>query len=358
MNKKIKVLWGIVSGIAVIAAFLVFALLPYSIKPDSSSSQQKTSPKKTDLLQIDNVSFDSMEISNLIKEICSDYSLISFGNKTTDGEYSTFLHVPQSMHALTGLDKNTTYVERMNAADAIKPGLPKKEQRVLLYFLHKKLEDDNLKNLQFNAVKNQTILALMRQKPFPRELILHLIGIYHDDSMDMTIRDYCIQFLGQTYTSISEKKYRLAVKQTLFDALKFNQNIAGAAIIAIDGLVGEAEFTHSEIADTAYKLVADEKTSHIVKVSALQIAAKHNHPEALNLARQILTVNNLSTQKLPNSRTPPTPVILKMSAIATIGSKGNIEDVALIEKYRKSSDTRLRTASKATLKKLFRYKDK
>ena len=327
---------------AVMLAVAVFVFITFRHTP--SDSRHATSLEGKKLHKKDKpVVLDDKEIKSLINTICSDYGIISFGNKTKDGKYSTVLHVPQSMHVLTGIDKKATYHHRIDAADAIISKLPSREKQLLLFFLHKRLEDDNLKNLQFNAVKNQVIMALMRQKPFPQELIFHLIAIYNDEKMDMVMRDYCIQFLGQTYGKISEKKYKLAVKKTLFDALKFKQNIAGAAIIAIDGLVEEPEITRAEIAEAAYSLASDEKASHIVKVPALQIAAKHNHPEALNLARSILS---------QDSRTSHLPVILKMSAIATIGMKGNSEDVALIEKYRKSSDTRLRTAAKAALKKL------
>jgi hypothetical protein len=190
----------------------------------------------------------------------------------------------------------------------------------------------------------------MRQIPANQEFPMHLVAMYYEMDLDITWRDYCIQFLGQCYDQIDTYKNKTLVLETLFAALKDKQNIAAPVIIAIDGLSEHLGFVRSEIAEEAYKLASDDATANIVKIPALQIAAKYKHPEAANLARQLLTTPRQlnSAPRLPNT----VPVMLKMSAIATIGAHGNNRDIEILNKYRKSADIRLRTAAKAAIKKL------
>jgi len=259
----------------------------------------------------------------------------------------------------------SAYIDRMRAADALGSNLPAAEKTALLRFLHKKTSEDALAPLDLDAVKNQVAMALMRQKPSVREFPLHLIAMYHG-KLDRTWRDYCIQFLGQCYDSIGSADVKLLVRDTLFDASRDKKDIAGSAIVALDGLVGRPGFKSSDVAEIAYALAADPETADIVKIPALQIAVKHRHPKAAQLALSIL--DNSRTRALKNSRTSPLPpsrtpelehsstsqpsVILRMSAIAALGVTRDHRYADLIGKYRRSPDIRLRTAAKAALSKL------
>lgn len=309
--------------------------------------------------------------NTLINKICNQYGNIQFifhdnqfvydesGNFSGVEDFiMTSVTVPNSIKGIAGLDENFTYIDRMKATDALGENLTNPEQKALLHFLHKRRSEDKLTSLRFNSVKNQVCIALMRQIPANQEFPLHMIAMYHEkDEYGITWRDYTIQFLGQCYSQIDTAENKKAVKDTLYKALEEKQNIAAPAIIALDGLSKNSGFSKSKIADAAYKLVSDNQTANIVKIPALQIAAKYNHPKALKLARKILTGSKNSQSKILNS--PPSSsflnspsVILKMSAIATIGAHGENEDIQLLQQFRKSADIRLRVAAKAALRKL------
>lgn len=251
--------------------------------------------------------------------------------------------IPESIKGIAGLDDTFSYIDRMRAADALGKQLTKPERTALLYFLHKLPKRDSLKAIDLNSVKNQVAMALMRQTPPVDEFPMHLVAMYYS-TMDTTWRDYCVQFLGQTYDQLSSPKQRDLVRETLFAALAEKKTIAGSAIIALDGLSDHPGFLRSRIAGEAYKLAADPETADIVKIPALQIAAKYHHPKASALAKAVLK------RALPGTRPPS--VILRMSAIAALGASRDHRYAVLIKKFRNSPDVRLRTAAKAALNKL------
>jgi hypothetical protein len=281
------------------------------------------------------------------------YSHISFMEKrqsSEDGGADILLpsvHVPPAMRRITGLD-DASYVERVDLADAIK-SLNSNELTALLYFLHKHSEHDKLSLLQFNAVKNQVVLALMRQKPFPQELVSHLVTMYYDDSLDRVWRDYCIQFLGQVYKNTSPTEHRRLVKNTIVDALKHKKDIAGSAIIALDALASCNAVNSSSIGDFAYKIAADPDASETVRAPALQIAAKYRHSAALQLARDILSSSGKeSVSSSPSRNHGKSSIILQMSALAALGSAGKTaDDLDVLKSHLSDSDIRLRTAARA-----------
>lgn len=264
----------------------------------------------------------------------------SFGLPKYETVTYTSVPVPDSIKGIAGLDENFTYIDRMKAADALDENLTQPEQRALLHFLHKRTSEDKLEPIKLNSVKNQVAIALMRQIPANQEFPLHLTAMYYEkENLDLTWRDYCIQFLGQCYRQIDTYENKQAVRATLFTALEEKKNIAAPAIIAIDGLSDQPGFVCSQIAEEAYKLASDPETADLVRIPALQIAAKYKHPGAAALAKTVL-------------KDKKTPVMLKMSAIATLGAHGEKEDIELLTAYRKSADIRLRSAAKAALKKL------
>lgn len=356
--KKILLACGIILVFLLIAFFNSdFYFLLKRPTPQSNSDQ-------ANLTQITPLS--KKESNSLLNRVQNQYGNIKFishepsmffdektGKQKIEDIIITSVPVPDSLLGITGLDEKSTYQERINAADALGSNLSKSEQLALLHFLHKRTSEDRLEPMKLNAVKNQVAIALMRQVPVNSEFPLHLIAMYYDKgNIDLTFRDYSIQFLGQCYDQVSSFEYRQLVRETLFKALEENQNIAGSAIISIEGLSKKSGFIRKDIAEAAYKLASDPKTANNVKVPALQIAAKYQHPEAVKLARKFLAKSKqANTTRKSSARTP---VMLKMSAIATIGAHGEDTDIALLQKFRKSSDIRLRAAAKAAIKKLMK----
>lgn len=332
--------------------------------------KQKNTVSKTQAISIKNNQDLQHQSDSLLNNICMTYGNIefitrmqipiadefnSFGIPKYETVEYTSVPVPESIKGIAGLDENFTYQDRMKAADALGNKLSSVEQRALLHFLHKRQEDDSLTPLRFNAVKNQVCIALMGQVPANHEFPLHLIALYFEKfRMSRIMRDYCIQFLGQCYDQIDTKENKRAARTTLMKALEEKQDIAAPAIIALDWLSKRPGFNEKEIAKKAYQLASDKDTAFIVKIPALQIAARHKHPKAVALARNLL----IHSSKLQSSNhrnlksSKPIPVILQMSAVAALGDNGGPQDIKLLKKYRKSADIRLRSAAKTALKKL------
>ena len=248
------------------------------------------------------------------------------------------VEIPDTIRLIAGLEEEKGYVPRLESVNALGVELSPTEVTALLYFLHKKIGDDCIDPLELNAVKNNTVIVLMRQARIPEELAPHLIAMYYDKTLDNTWRDYCIQFMGQWYDKIHVPAEQEYVRKALDAALSDADNIPAAAIIAMSGLVGRPGFSRERVSSAAYKLCTDLRTIDTVKTAALQICAKFRNRDALPLAREIVR----------NSQNVP----LKMSAVAAIGAFGESADRELLGPLAKSGDIRIRTAAKAALRKL------
>jgi len=248
------------------------------------------------------------------------------------------VEIPGSIRLIAGLDGEKGYVPRLEAVNALGSDLSAMEVTALLFFLHKKIPDDVLEPLEFNAVKNNTVTLLMRQSRLPEELAPHLVAMYYDKTLDNTWRDYCIQFMGQWYGSIHVPSEQAHVREALDAALSDSDNIPAAAIIAMGGLAGNPGFSHERISTAALRLCTDPGTGDTVKTASLQICAKLKNREILPVARDIMK----TSENVP----------LKMSAIAVVGAIGDSSDRDTLRSFVKSGDVRMRTASKAALKKM------
>lgn len=248
------------------------------------------------------------------------------------------VEIPFSVGLIAGIETDKSYEPRIYDVSQLGRNLSDKEITALLYFLHKKAGDDVLPLLEFDAVKNDVASAIMNQERLPLEFAPHLIAMYYDRSLDDAWRDYCVQFLGQCYGKIENPQERALVRNLFNDALKDKVGIPGAALIAMTGLADNPEFDGKKIADAAYSLCIDGKVDDMIKTTALQICAKFKKREVLSIARDMIK----TSKNVP----------LKMSAVATVGAIGDNSDHDTLRSLAKSSDIRMRIASKAALKKM------
>jgi len=75
------------------------------------------------------------------------------------------------------------------------------------------------------------------------------------------------------------------------------------------------------------------------RMPAIQIGAKYHHPDARELALAIIADNTASVQ-------------YKMSAIAVLGSVGQLEDADLLATHVKGAEVRLRIAAAGSMRRL------
>jgi len=246
--------------------------------------------------------------------------------------------IPENLSNIFGYSENTQYVQRIKYVHALGRDLPKDQVDAIYKFLHKKLNEDTLPSLEFNAIKNELTIVLMQQRVYPEDLAKNLIEMYYDKSFDKCWRDYCVQFLGQWLPKIHSDSERQRTVKLFYDALEEKDGIAGTSLIAMSRLTDYQGLEKERVSGEAVKLASDKDGADIVKTSALQVAANLKNKDIVPIAREILK----------NSKNIP----LKMSAMAALGTIGlEPEDRTMIEKYRSSTDVRLRTAAKSALRK-------
>ena len=107
--------------------------------------------------------------------------------------------LPQNIKLIIGEGKTKNYYLRIRAIHSLSTNLPQEQVEALYKFLYTRLEKQPLKNLEFNALKNEIVLKLMRQKVKPQALAEHLVKMYNDKTFDPTWRDYCVQFFRQIF---------------------------------------------------------------------------------------------------------------------------------------------------------------
>ncbi len=248
------------------------------------------------------------------------------------------IEIPPSIRLIAGLEKEKGYYARYAAVNSLGKNLSDKEVNALLYFLHKRPDDDNLSLLEFDSVKNDAVLALIRQANCPDDLVPHLIVMYRDRTFDNVWRAYCIQFMGTIYGKIANEGYRSAVDKVFDEALHDVSGIPGTTLVMMTDFAGQPGFEKSKIADAARSLCADVRTDNGVRITALQVCARLGDRKVIPVAREIAG----------NSDNIP----LKISAVAALGAFGEPADRELINSLASSGDIRMRTAAKAALKKI------
>ena len=245
-----------------------------------------------------------------------------------------------NQYVKTTTDEQATYRQKYAAAQKIPNFLSFKDKEKLYLFLQKKLPK-RFSALEFNAVKNEVALALMKDQENHKPLALELISMFSNKSYDETWRDYCIQFLGHLLTSVKDKSTKIKIIRTLKLALKERGNgIPATAMVFFEKNIGKYEITKGFVTQMALELSTSEKISNSTKMMILQIAARNGDPRTRIVAHQVLKETNY--------------VPLKMSAIATLGFVGNEKDYEFLESFTKSMDFRLKKPAEVAREKILK----
>jgi hypothetical protein len=179
---------------------------------------------------------------------------------------------------------------------------------------------EGMRDIEINAVKNDVLDRLLRQKELPEAMGYQLVGMFADTESDPVWRDYCVQFMSPYYeraaselhlttegteaqrglvsnTSVSsseaggENMAELdAVRETMIHALdERNETIAGTALIGVELLSRtHGEFDRDMILDKASEIAANEAFSNESRLTALRLSASENlKPETGNVNEQV-----------------------------------------------------------------------
>ena len=242
--------------------------------------------------------------------------------------------VPASLETLFSAE--TSYLGRCAFVKNLTDALSDREVQALLRFVTSQPGDLGLTQDQFNSLGDKVINLIERQERLPPELPDVLIAMYQDVSQDRVWRDYCLQHLGAVYGREAVAGKREQIQQLFESALE--TRMAGTVILALRRNVGANGISRSYAASLAARVAKDEEQSDVSRLTAIQVAAELGDRTMLPLAREIV----LSGHSVP----------FRISAMASIGILGDQSDLPLLNKFTRSSDMRLRLASRAAIKKI------
>ena len=229
------------------------------------------------------------------------------------------------------LNNKYSYYQRAIQFRAISSTLQQADIDAIHSFLDQK-ERGSLKNLEFNSLKNDLVLCLMRQTRKDDKLVPHLIAMYKNKSHDYVWRNYCVQFMGRIYAdaTMSEKKQlEKTLLMVLHDPIPM---LAVTGMIAVELNKTNINVDQKFLQNRAFELL-QQNIPVYSKVTLIQICGmKQIKPNHVRLILHRIIEKSKETQ-------------LKVSAIAALGEYGNPKDLDIITPYCKSSDIRLRTAA-------------
>jgi len=192
-------------------------------------------------------------------------------------------------------------------------------------------------NDQEYTIKNDLMNKLRNQKEFPSELANELISLVEDRHQDMTVRIYALQHLRPVYEQTGDS----AVRELFYRALDEAENeIAGGALLALRRLLSDypEEFDQALISRKAAEIATNSKSSDLTRTSAIQVAVMLGQADEIAPA----------LRELASSEGTPLP--LRLSAIAGIGSLRDPTDRVLLEQLATCSGPESRAARAALAK--------
>ncbi len=243
------------------------------------------------------------------------------------------------MTVIMGHGEDKRYVARLKAVHALGRDLSEQEVASLSDLLYRKQGEDSLPMDQLNALKNDVVNILKLQHRKPQTLARLLMALHNDRSQDVVWRDYCVQHLGSIYDQMDDSQEKAWAQGLIWKATtETDSSIAGTALIALANNTGEAGIDAAAVAEKALALCQDPRAGEAARITALQICATLDEKRALPLARGMAE----------SARS----AMVKMSAIAAIGTLGDESDRALLGTYVASSDVRLRKSARSALKRM------
>jgi len=229
------------------------------------------------------------------------------------------------------------YLKQAQQLDQLSKQLTSSEIDALLLFTASFPQDVGLNEKYYNAVGDLVLCTLETQETLPHLLPHYLVTIFYDSNRNAIWRDYCLQHLGAIYPRLSLKEQNIL--ETLFlQSVKKGDEMAGTAAIALANNFKNGIHIQKTI-PALFALTHNQKSDDSNRLTAMLILAEQNEKKILPLIKQVIPSRNYS-------------VHFRMSAIASLGMLGNPNDIALLKKYTTESDLRLRTASKAAIKKI------
>lgn len=235
-----------------------------------------------------------------------------------------------------------SYALRSRASYSENTRLGNAEIAALLDFLNRAPEKDAATEDELASLKNNVADLLLKQERVSSALRPTFMAGFNDVGQGEIWREYVVQKFPELALRVvgRERAEALAFLRARIDDTDYIY--AGTALLGLQRVhVANAKLVAgAEVAKAADKILHDEAYAEASRLTALQVLAAYEPAAAGAKARSLLTED--------------TSVMLKISALATLGLVGDGGDIVLLERYARSPELRLRTAARASLGKLGR----
>lgn len=224
--------------------------------------------------------------------------------------------------------------QRLAMVNSLSRNLSFEDKQALYYYL--KYEKNNT---QTHCMKNDMLNILRDQKNPPEELTDVMLDLFYDKDQDMVLRCYALQHMRPWY--LDERMQDPQIIQAFYDGLKeTDTEISGVALLGLKYMSEHNTPVDKDfISQKAAELAESEETYVLTRISAVGVCGELESKTALP------TLRNLSSN-------PSQPTNLRMSALASLGKLGTIEDITKLEGMLKDLKAPFSTAARASLTKL------
>lgn len=219
-----------------------------------------------------------------------------------------------------------------------------------------------MRPIEINAVKNDILDCLLRQKQLSVGLDLQMAEMASNPKNDPVWRDYSIQFMGQFYGRFAAERgsqttedgnqradiggqkdaESSAIHDALFSALdERSETLAGTALIGLELLSRtHEEFDRPAIVAKSLEIAADESASSSCRLTALRLSTLTGKSDsaAADLARSLAQTGDT--------------LLLRSAAIVTLGEVGTADDRELLNTFALSDNKQIAAASRLALQKM------
>lgn len=251
--------------------------------------------------------------------------------KSTISNNSTPILTPSVAALLT--KESVALPELLNLLATIGNKLPTADRKALLDSIGN-TPPNGLTTADWHSLANDILQSLRNQQPYTPEYTDRLLALWHDKTLDPTLRDYVLQQLrewiadGDTRTTHEERPEKIAlIRQTFLQAVTpghpdcdLQSTTTGTALLALDEWANSSSpDLQAQVTSLLIAHAGDASTHRGVRATALQLCARRKIKEAQPIARAILADTSSSA-------------ILSLSAISFLGAMGTPEDVALLQR--------------------------
>lgn len=247
-----------------------------------------------------------------------------------------------SLVALVVTAEAQPYEERHRATYRLSKNLAAEDVAALLEFLARPPAADSVRESELRSLKNNVADALIAQNKPEASLLGAFQGLAANESQDAPWREYLLQKIPDLALRFDNAETRERATDFLRGRTESAEYIfAGTSLISLQrlGAADPSLIGPVEIARRAKAILDHPQQANACKLAALQVLGGAEPAEGRRRAVVILGDE-------------ASPIMLKVSALATLGEHGQAEDSVLANQYAGSPDYRLRTAAKAAVAKL------